>query len=325
MGIIQTVRGEICPEELGFCHAHEHVWCDIRLAERDHIRSRVTRGDEGSMIYDEKERMLEELRTYYDMGGRALVDVTTNHWRPDMATLRELSDQSGVHIVIAGGFYTEPTVPRWVDTLSIREITEVLIGEMVDGDPEHGVKVGLYKSGIWRGRIEGPELKALRAVARAVQETGAAMTTHTGGSRRYEIPGGNMGPSHLKIFKEEGTPAHRLIVGHVDERPDINVLSDLAEEGCYIQFDVIGKLHWLLDETRALLISELKSRGYLDRILLGTDRCRKTELYREQGGVGYTYLFDFFFGVLRKYGGITDSEIRVMMEENPARALTLTR
>lgn len=325
MGVIQTVCGEISPDELGFCHTHEHVWCDIRLSERDHIRSSVSKGHEGSMIYDEKQRMLEELKAYHEMGGRALVDVTTHHWRPDTATVRQLSELSGVHIVITGGFYTEPSIPKWVDTMSIRQITDTLIAELVDGEPEHGVKVGLYKSGIWRGRIEGPELKALRAVARAVQETGAAMTTHTSGSRRYEISGGNMGPSHLKIFKEEGTAAHRLIVGHVDERPDVNVLSSLAEEGCYIQFDVIGKLHWLLDETRALLIKEMKSRGHLDRILLGTDRCRKTELYRELGGVGYTYLFEHFFGILKKHGGITDSEISMIMEENPARALTLTR
>ncbi|MFO7941173.1 MAG: hypothetical protein R6U92_00780, partial [Bacillota bacterium] len=322
MGIIRTVTGDIAPEELGFCQTHEHVWCDIRMGERHFLRPTVTKSPLDTMIFDDKERMLEELKAYYEMGGRALVDVTTNHWRQDLKTLQELSEESGVKIVATGGFYTESSVPRWVDTLSIREITDKLVAEVEEGD-EDGVKCGLYKSGIYRGRIEGPELKGLRAVARAIQETGAAMTTHTTGVRRYEVPGGTMGIQHLKIFKEEGTPAHRLIVGHVDERPNVNVLSSLADEGCFIQFDVIGKKHWLLEETRAQLIAELKRRGHLDKILLGTDRCRKVELYKDLGGLGYTYLFEHFFGVLKEYGGITDAEIKNIMEDNPARALTL--
>ncbi len=324
MSIIRTVTGDIAPEELGFCQTHEHVWCDIRMGERHYIRSTVMQDPLNTMIYDEKDRMLEELKAYYEMGGRAMVDVTTNHWRQDLKTLQELSEESGVKIVATGGFYTESSVPKWVDTLSIREITDILLKELEEGD-EHGIKVGLYKSGIFRGRIEGPELKGLRAVARAIQETGAAMTTHTTGARRYEVPGGTMGLQHLKIFREEGTPAHRLIVGHVDERPDINVLSSLADEGCFIQFDVIGKQHWLLEETRAQLIKELKNRGHLDKILLGTDRCRKVELHKDLGGLGYTYLFEHFFGVLKEYGGISDAEIKNIMEDNPARALTLVR
>ena len=324
MGTIQTVCGTITPDALGFCQTHEHVWCDSRLFDRADIRSGIKASDKSEMIFNDADRMLEELIAYREMGGKTLVDVTTHHWRPDTLTLQKLSEKSNVNIIITGGFYTEPSIPRWVDEKGINELTEILIAELVEGDAEHGVKVGLYKSGIWRGRIEGPELKALRAVARAVLETGAAMTTHTTGSRRYEVPNGNVGPIHLKIFQEEGVPAHRLIVGHVDERPDINVLSTLAEAGCFIQFDVIGKTHWLLDETRALLIKELKARGYLDRILLGTDRCRKAELYKERGGLGYTYLFDHFFSILKKHGGITDSEIRVIMEENPAQALMLS-
>ena len=322
--IIRTVTGDIPPDQLGFCQTHEHIWCDVRLNERKHLSGTVKRDHSGSMIFDERDRMLEELKMYYEMGGRALVDVTTNHWRPNCLTVRELSEESGVKIVITGGFYTEPSIPKWVDTLSIREIRDRLIAEMEEGD-EHGIKVGLFKSGIYRGRIEGPELKALRAVARAIGETGAAMTTHTGGARRYEVPGGTVGAQHLKFFKEEGVPAHRLIVGHVDERPDVNLLSSLADEGCFIQFDVIGKQHWLLEETRAHLLKELRDRGHLGQLLLGTDRCHKPEFYRELGGFGYTHLFERFFDTLKKHGDFTDSEIRTVMEENPARVLTLTR
>ena len=61
-----------------------------------------------------------------------------------------------------------------------------------------------------------------------------------------EVPGGTVGVHQLEILKGEGVDPTRLIVGHVDERPDIDVPTSLADEGCFIQFDVIGKEHYLL-------------------------------------------------------------------------------
>ena len=321
--VIRTVRGDISPEDLGYCQTHEHIWCDYRMGERSELDSRVRRDPSDTMLYDEFDRMLEELILYRDMGGEAIVDVTTNHWRPDHRTLVELSAASGVHIVATGGFYVSSTIPRAIDEMSLVEISAMLVDELREGDPVTGARVGLFKSAISGARIEGTELKALRAVARAMLETGAAMTTHTDGGTRYEIPGGTVGPQHMKVFQEEGVSADRLIVGHVDERPDIALLTELASEGCYIQFDVLGKMHWLLDETRAHLIAQMRNRGYLDRILLGTDRCRKAELYRDMGGVGYTYPFERFFDTLRREGGMSNSEIEVITRENPARALAI--
>ncbi len=318
---IRTVTGDIAPGDLGYCQTHEHIWCDYRLGERGHLNGTVRQDPDATMLYDEKDRMLDELRVFHEMGGRAIVDVTTSGWRPDLDTLRELSEASGVKIIATGGFYVESTIPRWVDDTSIREIADHLVAELNEGTGPNRIKVGLFKSAISRGRIERAEMKGLRAVARAILETGAAMTTHTDGGSRYEIPGGTIGVEHIRVFEEEGVPAHRLIVGHVDERPDVGVLAELAGKGCYIQFDVIGKLHWLLDETRAHLIGELRDRGYLDRILIGTDRCRKAELYRELGGSGYTYPFEHFFEILGDRGKLAPSEIDVITAENPARAL----
>ncbi|MFW5896765.1 MAG: hypothetical protein ACOCVQ_01615, partial [Bacillota bacterium] len=147
LSVIRTVLGDIDPGDLGFCQTHEHTWCDFRLAERDYLNGTVVQDPTNTMIFDDKERMIEELKAYYEMGGRALVDVTTNHWRLDSETLKELSEESGVKIVITGGFYIEPTLPKWLDDLSLDEVTEKMVAEVEEGD-ENGVKCGLYKSGI---------------------------------------------------------------------------------------------------------------------------------------------------------------------------------
>jgi len=322
VGVIQTVLGPIAPDELGPTQTHEHVICDQREAPRSRLDMNTVEVDKTYMILDDYQRQVKEVRDYYAQGGRGLVEVTTSGWGRDVEQLARVSQDTGVHIVACGGFYIEPCLPTEVDEWSIEEITKWLVREITEGVGDTGIRVGLLKSGIYRSRIEGPELKGLRAVARASVKTGAAITTHTTGSRRYEIPGGNMGRQHLRILKEEGVSPDRLIVGHIDERPDVNFLSDLAAEGCYIQFDTIGKPRWMRDETRVALMRELIRRGHLDRILMSTDRCRKAELYKEMGGLGYTHIFESFVGTMRR-GGMAQGEIDTILTDNPARALTM--
>jgi phosphotriesterase-related protein len=125
---------------------------------------------------------------------------------------------------------------------------------------------------------------------------------------------------HVRILREEGVSLDRLVVGHTDEHAEINVLSELAELGCYVQFDVVNKTHYLLDLTRAKLIRELIRRGHLNQILLGTDRCRRVELYEERGGVGYTYILETFVGMLEAEG-VSSAEIDRISRVNPGEML----
>lgn len=319
---IQTVAGDIDPLDLGRCQTHEHVVCDQRLAPRLQLQESTREVEETFMILDDHQRAVSELLAYGRRGGAALVEVTTSGWGRDVEALQRIAQASGIHMVATGGYYIEPCIPYRVDEVGLDQLTADLVREVTVGVGETGIKVGVLKSGIYRSRIEGTEEKGLRAVARASLQTGVAITTHTTGSRRYEIVGGNMGREHLRILAGEGVRADRLIVGHVDERPDIHFLLGLAAEGCYIQLDTIGKLRWLADGTRADLVGALIAGGQLDRILLSTDRCRKAELYQEMGGLGYTYVFDSFLDTLKERG-VTQGEIDHMLIANPARALAI--
>ena len=136
-----------------------------------------------------------------------------------------------------------------------------------------------------------------------------------------EVPGGVAGVQQLEILKSEGVSPSRLIVGHVDERPDVDVLSALAAEGCFVQFDVIGKEHFLLDQTRAELVHALIQRGYADNLLLSQDTSRKRWL-RSGGHSGYCYIFEDFLPRLRALG-VSDLDIHKMTVANPARALNI--
>ena len=312
---VHTVRGPIDPDQLGFTHTHEHILCDARMTHRTEPPSRGA-----YMLLDDRERAVTELGKFKDLGGGGMVELTTAAWGRDIKVLKRISEESGVHIVATAGFYTWPFIPRQVDERPITQLADDLIVELTKGADGADTTAGILKSAIHYDRIGGVEEKCLRAVARASIATGAAITTHTNGQRHQEIPGGNVGMQHVRILREEGVSLDRLVVGHTDEHPDINFLSELAELGCYVQFDVIDKTHYLLDLTRAKLIRELIRRGHLNRLLLGTDRCRHSELYEERGGVGYTYILDTFVGMLEAEG-VSASEIDQICRVNPGEML----
>jgi phosphotriesterase-related protein len=146
-----------------------------------------------------------------------------------------------------------------------------------------------------------------------------AITTHTTGSSRFEIEGGNIGMQHLDLFESEGVDLSRVIIGHTDENGDIRQLVELAQRGAYVQFDVIGKIHWLLDETRVDLLCELVDRGFEDHLLLSSDRCREIEL-KVKGGPGYDHVLRSFVPKLRE-AGFDEALLHRILVENPARAL----
>ena len=317
--MIHTVLGPIRPEELGVCLPHEHLWCDQLLAPRRELFGTRTTVKIPMQLRN-VELMVAELVAYREAGGSAVVEVTCDGWGRDLELLARLSEASGVHIVATAGFYIEPCMPPFVAHDSVERLADHLTRELLEGVGPAGRHCGVLKSAIHRARVEGLELKALRAVAAAQRRTGVAITTHTTGGRRQEVKGGTVGLEQLEILEQEGVPASRLIVGHVDERPDIDVLAGLAAKGCFVQFDVIGKEHWLLDRTRAGLLKELIRRGHLEQLLLSHDVNREHEL-RHGGGGGYCHIFESFIGRLEGVG-VTPEEVRTMMVDNPARALT---
>jgi predicted metal-dependent phosphotriesterase family hydrolase len=315
MKIVRTVRGDIAPQELGVTATHEHLYCDQRLC-----RSGLDfPGSYAKMVVTDPDMVVAELADFCAAGGRAIAEMTAHGWGRDVRVLKQISERSGVHVIAISGFYVEDCHPEFVTDASIEELEEILVQEITRGADGTDIRTGLLKSGISRPIIEGPEEKCARAIARAQKRTGVAITTHTSASSRFEVEGGNVGMQHLNLFEAEGVDPARVIIGHTDENGDIRQLIALAQRGAYVQFDVIGKTHWLLDETRVELLCQLVDKGYENQLLLSSDRCREIEL-KAQGGPGYDHVLRSFVPRLRK-NGFDESLIHRFLVENPARAL----
>ena len=113
---------------------------------------------------------------------------------------REMSINSGVHIIASSGFYTQEYIPEFAKEASMEALAEFLINELTVGMEDTGIKAGLLKTGCGYPIIEGLEKKCVTAVARAARVTGAAITTHSPAAGRFETPGGNLGYQYLEII-----------------------------------------------------------------------------------------------------------------------------
>lgn len=312
MSVVRTVLGDISPADLGITAAHEHLWCDQHMCREPDFPRRI----EKMRLLDE-ELVVAEVAPFHGAGGRAIVEVTVAGWGRDVGRLATISRRTGVHVVATSGYYIENCLPGFCRDADIGTLEAALMAEVTRGADGTTIRPGLLKAAVGRAVIEGVEERCTRAVARAQRRTGLAITTHTSASSRFLIPGGNAGNQFLDIFEEEGVDLDRVIIGHCDENADVRQLAALMRRGAYVQFDVIGKFHWLRDETRVELLLRLFEMGYADRLLLSTDRNRRSELH-VAGGPGYDHVLARFVPMLEA-AGVDRGTLHRLLVANPAK------
>lgn len=316
MTIIRTVLGDIAPDQLGVTAAHEHLYCNQYLCREPAFPRRGER-----MRLTDVDLVVSEAGDFHAAGGRAIIEVTCHGWGRDLGVLAEISRRTGLHVVATSGFYVENCLPDFAHDATVDALADVLVDEVTIGVAGTTARTGVLKAAVSRPKLEGVEERCTRAVAQAQLRTGAAITTHTSGSARFQIEGGNAGDQFLDLFEAEGVDLTRVIIGHCDENVDIRQLMRLMDRGAYVEFDVIGKEHWLLDETRADVLAALIERGYQDRLLLSSDRNRMSEL-KVSGGKGYDHVLRNFIPLLRERG-VDQAAIDALLVGNPSTVFTV--
>lgn len=311
MAHVQTVLGPIDPTELGFTLPHEHT--QIALWQIP------DRWDYWQLTRDEPV-ILEELARFTTAGGSGLVDLTPSGVGRDPGWLCGIARASGLHIVMGCGWYREAYYPAEarIDRRSVDDLADELVREATDGIGEGGVKPGIIgEIGTDKPWVSAQEERVHRAAARASKRTGLAITTHAVLSP--------VGLDQLRIFEAEGADPTRVVIGHADSYPHLDHYLAIVERGASVEFDFLG-MSFTPQERHgegrvAELLSELLSRGHVDRILLSQDVCHDSQLTR-YGGNGYTHLTDTFLPRLRA-AGVSDAEITAMTVANPRRLLTI--
>lgn len=300
--MVQTVLGEITPEQMGYTLVHEHLFHDVYEVTMN-----------SNLIFSDYKVARSELELYKESGGVTLVDQTSHGINPQPEVLRSLSQETGVHVVAGTGFYWEKFHPAWVADMSQKELTELLVTDLTTGMCGTDVIAGIIgEIGTNHRAISPAEEKTFRACAAAQREVPVPISTHALFTR--------IGMAQLELLEDAGADLDHTVIGHVDTTPDVDYHEELLRRGVWIAYDAIGQLDKQTDEARAEGIAELIRRGWLDRLLLSTDVGKRPAL-AAYGGNGLPHVKNFFLPLLRD-AGVTEGQINQIMVTNPARLFT---
>ncbi|MGM9463859.1 phosphotriesterase family protein [Streptomyces murinus] len=266
--MIRTVLGDIRPQELGVCDAHDHLF----------LRSRQLPGKE----LDDIAAARAELEAFRAAGGAAVVQWTPHGMGRRAADLATLSRATGVHLVCATGLHQAPHVaPELPEGLRGR-LAEVFVTELTEGIGTTGVRAGLIKVAGGFHTLDAHARWTMAAAAEAHHATGAPIAVH------LELGTGALDVLDL-LCGELGVPGDRVVLGHLNRFPDPVTQRQAAATGCWLAFDGPSRAHHATDWQMPAGARALAEAGFGDRLLLGGDTV--TAVARSvDGGPGLPYL-----------------------------------
>ncbi|MEO8256914.1 MAG: amidohydrolase family protein [Acidobacteriota bacterium] len=239
--------------------------------------------------------MSEELALVKREGVACIVDAGHPDMGRDINFLRQISQKSGLPIVVGGGFYNQAFYPKEIASLSEDQIVQELI-KQVDADT-----VGAFgEIGSW-DEITADERKVFRAIGRAHVATNIPIFTHTG------IPG-KSALEQLDILEDAGVKPDRVVIGHLGNLVDANVYvhKALCRRGAYVGFDRQGGNG---DAQQVPMVMALIEAGFADHLLFSADASR-----------GYAKTLTVFVPKV-KAAGASDEVLHRILVDNPRRFL----
>ncbi|WP_182899287.1 phosphotriesterase [Microbispora sp. H10830] len=245
-GAVRTVLGDIPPDELGICDAHDHLF----------LASPALPGQE----LDDAGAALAELDAFAALGGRAVVQWTPWGLGPRAGELPGLSRRSGVHVVSATGLHQA----RHYDPDELRRVHGGLAGLFVRELTAGPVRAGLIKVAGAYHRLDDHARHVMAAAAEAHHATDAPIGVH--------LEAGTAAMDVLDLLcRTHGVPPRRVILGHLHRFPDTRVHREAAEAGAFLAFDGPSRAHHAGDWRLLDCLEALAGAGHTHQILLGGD------------------------------------------------------
>ena len=297
--IIRTVKGDIDPQTTGFNLPHEHLITFPPMRTRTDIDYRLP----------SVEKAIEEVNFFKVAGGTILADLTTDGYGRDVKALKQISEETGVHVLATTGFIMQSLFPNIAFNSTQDELVELFTKDIKEGMDGTDIKAGWVKCGTSNDSMSGTEEKVMRAAAKTHHRTGVSVTTHT--------MAGTMAFTQINTLFSENVPPDRISIGHVD-RSSLNIgyLKMIAKTGVYLTFDNIGKTKYYPDSVRIDMIKQLIADGHVKQILLADDNGRQSYFRAYGGGPGLDYIPTVFVSMMKE-AGISDKDIDQMTVINP--------
>uniref|UniRef100_G3VZ17 N-acetyltaurine hydrolase n=1 Tax=Sarcophilus harrisii TaxID=9305 RepID=G3VZ17_SARHA len=227
-GKVQTVLGLVEPGQLGRTLTHEHLTMtfDCSYSPPPLGQEALSKGPllmknlfwiqknpyshkENLQLNQEIEAIKEELLYYKANGGGALVENTTSGLSRDVKTLKWFAEETGVHIISGAGFYVGATHSPETRAMSIEQLTDILINEILHGADGTNIKCGVIGEIGCSWPLTESENKVLQATAHAQSQLGCPIIIHPGRNPNSPF-------KIIRILQEAGADISKTVMSHLD-------------------------------------------------------------------------------------------------------------
>ena len=310
MATISSVLGPVDTADLGFTLAHEHILVGPPGAFQDYPELFGT---------NHMERVVEALKKAKEGGVDTIVDVTTLDLGRDINLMVEASRRSGVNIIACTGCWLH--ISPFLACITADRMAEVFIKDIEHGIAGTNIKAGLLKAASDMNGVTETEEIMLRAVARAHLKTGVPIAVHS-------YSPGQVGKWQLPVLKEEGVDPKRVKFDHSNDTTDVEYLTWLLEQGCYLGLDRYpgGIPVGPSSRARTKTLKALIDAGYAHRLCPSHDwntlhviPCElglTEEEIQEINPHGYLYIKNVVFHQLREMG-VSEAMLNKLCVDGP--------
>ncbi|MEU8828416.1 phosphotriesterase [Streptomyces sp. NPDC048636] len=298
---VRTVLGDVPGGELGICDAHDHLF----------LRSTQLPGQE--LGTGDAEAAEAELRAFRALGGGTVVQWTPYGLGRGAGHLASLSRATGVRLVAATGMHQAVHYrPGAVEDVRER-LAELFTEELTRGIGGNGPRAGLIKvAGGFHG-LDAHARHTMAAAAHAHHRTDAPIAVHL-----------ELGTAALDVLEllcgEWEVEPHRVLLGHLNRSPDLEVHRQVAAAGAFLVYDGPSRAHHTTDWRLPDALTALVAAGHAGQLLLGGDTTT-AGARSVNGGPGMPYLLRRLRPRLERAVG---AEVMTrILTENPGRALAV--
>lgn len=299
--VIRTILKDLPPEVLanGTTLFHEHLDGVYNARERQLKLPPPSSQDIAPAIAEVEKAMKDGVVCIVD-GGHPDMGVNYDH-------LRQISVATGLHVVASGGYYNQNTYPAEISSMSEDQIAESLVKEAAAG------RYGAYgEIGDLPGESDftADERKVFRAVGKAHLKNNLPIFTHN----NYGAPTvpREIALRQLDVYESVGVDPRRMAIGHMDSLPgrDPDIIKALARRGAFVGIDrVRGNVaDPKQDEHRVVLVQALLEAGFVDHVLLSSDKRRD-------------YNSVLHFAKQLSAAGVSEAALHTILVDNPRRFL----
>lgn len=313
---VSSVTGDISVDSLGWTLMHEHVFVLDWEIEANY----GTPADGEEWVRE----AVSELSQLAKAGVATIVDMTVLGLGRFVPRIREVSERSGLNIIVATGLYTFNDIPHVFGfggpEKAVSKMRRLFVRDIQEGIGSSGIRAGVLKCASDVAGITDGVALVFRAVAEAHLETGVPISTHSAATVRG-------GFAQQDLLEELGVDLTRVVIGHSGDSKDLMYLEELARRGSFIGLDRFGLDHILTTEDRIDVLVSLCDHGFIDHIVVSQDASCHCNWYSKQTMASvnerwhHLHLMRDVLPVLRDRG-FGDQEVRTIFETNPRKVFS---